>query len=492
MTKKSDPTSENRAFRGRVFGLASAAAVGGFLFGFDSSVINGAVQSINSTIVDPVVSGAARGFVEGIVVAIALLGSAAGAWVAGSLADRWGRPRVMLVGAVLFFVSAIGAGLAVSVWDLGFWRIVGGFGIGIASVVAPAYIGEVSPKGVRGSLASMQQLAITLGIFVALLSDAGLGGAAGNDATNQLWLGLPAWRWMFIVGVIPALVYGVLALTLPESPRYLLLKGDRAKAEEVFGTIVPADEVAGAIEDIEHAIEIDRQGAKASLRGRAFGLQPVVWIGITLSVLQQFVGINVVFYYSNSLWAAVGFSKSATPIISVVSAIVNVLVTFVAIFLVDRAGRRILLLIGSIGMAIPLGTMALAFAFATHSGGGVSLPGAWAPIAVVAANVFVVAFGATWGPIVWVLLGEIFPSRIRARALGVAAAAQWVANFIITETFPPLANASLPVAYTIYAIFAAASFFFVLFNVPETKGIALEKTGALFAGKMDSAPRTSR
>ncbi|MCL2515448.1 MAG: sugar porter family MFS transporter [Microbacteriaceae bacterium] len=469
-------------FRRRVTGLAIAAAVGGFLFGFDSSVINGAVDAIGKQIVAPAVSGPGREFVDGFVVAVALLGSAVGAWIAGNLADRWGRPRVMLLGAALFFVSAIGAGLAQSVWDLGFWRVVGGLGIGIASVIAPAYIGEVAPKGVRGGLASLQQLAITIGIFVALLSDFVLNSAAGNDATASLWLNLGAWRWMFIVGVIPAAVYGYLALRVPESPRYLLLVGRRDEAVQVFSTIVPENEIDTAVGDIEKAIAEDRKNARASLRGPSFGLHPIVWVGIILSVFQQFVGINVVFYYSNSLWTAVGLGAHAF-LLSVISGIVNVLVTFIAIALVDRIGRRILLLIGSIGMAVPLGLEAVAFSFATLHNGQLTLPAAWAAVAVVSANVFIIAFGATWGPLVWVLLGEIFPSRIRARALGVAAAAQWIANFIISETFPPLSSWSLPGTYAIYAIFAALSFFFVLFRVPETKGVALEKTEALFLGR---------
>ena len=476
-------------FRRRVTGLAIAAAVGGFLFGFDSAVINGAVDAIGKQIVAPAVSGPLESFIKGFVVAVALLGSAVGAWIAGGLADRLGRPRVMLIGAILFFVSAIGAGLAQTVWDLGAWRVVGGIGIGIASVIAPAYIGEVSPKAVRGGLASLQQLAITVGIFVALMSDFVLDNAAG-DATRELWLHLDAWRWMFLVGVIPAIVYGYLALRIPESPRYLLLIGKREEAHRVFSTIVPEDEVSGAIDDIENSIAEDKKNAKATLRGPALGLHPIVWIGIILSVFQQFVGINVVFYYSTSLWTAVGLGDYAS-LLSVMSAIVNVLVTFIAIALVDKLGRRLLLLIGSVGMAIPLGAEALAFSFATLEHGQLHLSTGWATLAVIAANIFIIAFGASWGPLVWVLLGEIFPNRIRARALGIAAAAQWIANFLVSETFPPLSSWSLPWTYTIYAVFAALSFFFVLLRVPETKGVALEHTEELFLAQRPESRRPS-
>jgi SP family sugar:H+ symporter-like MFS transporter len=460
------------AMRRKVVGLAVAAAVGGFLFGFDSSVINGAVDSIQHNF-------AHNAFVTSFIVAIALLGCAVGAFIAGRLADRWGRLRVMLLGAILFLVSSIGAGLAFSAWDLGLWRVVGGLGIGIASVVAPAYIAEISPRQSRGRLASLQQLAITIGIFVALLSDALLAGIAGS-ASQQLWFGLEAWRWMFLVGAIPSIVYGILALTLPESPRYLLANGRRDEARRIFSTLVPESDIDRQIGDIENAIKEDKEGAKATLAGNRFGLKPIVWIGIILSVFQQFVGINVIFYYSTTLWHAVGFTEQNSLLITVITSVTNVVVTIVAILLVDRVGRRPILLTGSVGMALSLGLMALSFAFAVTKDGAVSLPNPWGPVALISANAFVVCFGASWGPLVWVLLGEIFPSRIRGKALGVAAAAQWIANFLVTVSFKPLADFSLPFTYGMYAVFAALSFFFVFFKIPETNGMALEQAETLF------------
>ncbi|MDE0545825.1 sugar porter family MFS transporter [Microbacterium sp. C7(2022)] len=455
----------------RAIALAVAAAVGGFLFGFDSSVINGAVESIQGDF-------ALNDFVTGLVVAVALLGCAAGAMIAGSLADKWGRLRVMFLGAILFFVNSIGAAYAFSVWDLALWRVVGGLGIGIASVIAPAYIAEVAPRQIRGGLASLQQLAITLGIFAALLSDFWLEAAAGG-ADNVLWWGLEAWRWMFLVGVVPAVVYGVLAFTLPESPRYLIAKGRSDEARTIITRLVPAVDLDKTMNELVNAIETDRKLAGVSLRGKALGLQPIVWIGIILSVFQQFVGINVIFYYSTSLWNSVGLTNA--PLISVVTSVTNVLVTLVAIFLVDRVGRKPILLTGSVIMTLSLGAMALSFAFAEGSGDSLVLPGVWAPIAIVAANLFVIGFGASWGPLVWVLLGEIFPSRIRAKALGVAAGAQWLANFTITMTFPVMSNWSLPITYGMYALFAGLSFVFVLLRIPETKGMELEQTETLFA-----------
>ncbi len=473
MTTASAPAA---SIKGRVIGLAVAGAIGGFLFGFDSSVVNGAVDAVQSNF-------GLSSTITGLAVASALLGCAVGAYLAGRLADRWGRIPAMVVGASLFFVSAIGSGLAFGVWDLILWRVIGGLGIGIASVIAPAYIAEISPKAIRGRLGSLQQLAITLGIFTALLSDAVLADVAGG-ATSKLWLGLAAWRWMFLVGVIPAVVYGSISLTLPESPRYLLLKGKDSEARRIFIRLWGNGDVDQGITDLTANIKADSfANRKGALRGTALGLKPIVWIGIGLSVFQQFVGINVIFYYSTTLWRAVGFTEKDSFTISVITSVTNILVTLVAIALVDRVGRKPILLVGSVGMAVALGVMALAFSQAHNVAGTPALPAAWGPVALVAANLFVIAFGASWGPVVWVLLGEMFPNHIRARALGVAAAAQWVANFVITITFPPLAAASLVITYGAYAVFAALSFFFVLRFVPETRGIALEDAEHVFAKK---------
>ncbi|WP_449373172.1 sugar porter family MFS transporter [Arthrobacter psychrolactophilus] len=476
MSGTSTSQSSSTGIPRKVVGLAVAGAVGGFLFGFDSSVVNGAVDAMQDTFV---LGDALTGFA----VAVALLGCAIGAFAAGRIADARGRIPAMKIGGVLFLVSALGTGLAFSVYDLIFWRLVGGLGIGLASVIAPAYISEISPRKHRGRLASLQQLAITIGIFAALLSDALFANAA-DGAANVLWLGLPAWRWMFLAAAVPAIVYFLIALKLPESPRYLVLHGKEDEAAKVFKTIAPNEDAEISIREILDAVHADKMAAREStLRGHRFGLMPVVWIGIILSVLQQFVGINVIFYYSTTLWKAVGFQEKDSLTISVVTAIVNILVTLVAIALVDKIGRRPILLTGSIGMAVSLGTMALAFASASGSGSDISLQGAWGPIALVAANVFVISFGVSSGPLVSVLLGEIFPSRIRARALGLAAAAQWIANFAITLTFPSMAAASLPLTYGMYALFAVASFFFVMFKIPETNGMSLEEAETLFDKK---------
>ncbi|GAA4861800.1 sugar porter family MFS transporter [Actinomycetospora straminea] len=456
--------------------ISIVAAVGGFLFGFDSSVINGAVDAINSQF-----GLESSPFLSGFAVAVALLGSAVGAWFAGPTADRYGRVRVMLIAAAAFAISSILSGLAFAVWDLILWRFIAGIGIGIASVIAPAYIAEIAPAHIRGRLASLQQMAIVLGIFVALLSDALLANAAGS-AANVLFLGAEAWRWMFIVGVIPAVIYAILALRIPESPRYLVAKGRNDEAAVVLANVLGSstDAVQHKIGEIADSLRREDKPSLRDLTAPGTGLRPIVWIGILLSVFQQFVGINVIFYYSTTLWQAVGFSESDSFFASVINSLVNVVSTIVAILIVDRVGRKPMLLGGSAGMVVTLAVMAVAFSQAVETVGAdgelsPSLPGVWGPVALVAANLYVVSFAVTWGPVVWVLLGEIFPNWLRAAALAVAAAAQWMANFVVTVTFQALADLSLAFAYGIYAAMALLSFFFVARYVQETKGKELEE-----------------
>jgi MFS transporter, SP family, sugar:H+ symporter len=458
------PTTE-RYDIGRAVLLAAVAALGGFLFGFDTAVINGAVLAIRDTF------GMGAGL-TGFVVASALLGCAVGAWLAGKLADRIGRIRVMVLAAVLFFLSAIGSGLAYSPYDLTFWRIVGGLGVGAASVIAPAYIAEIAPASIRGRLGSLQQLAIVSGIFVALLSDYFLATAAAG-ATKDLWLGLAAWRWMFITLTVPALAYGILALQIPESPRYLMFRGRTVEARAVLSQVLKSG-VDDRIRDINRTIVQDVQSTLRGLRGPVLGLLPIVWVGILLSVFQQFVGINVIFYYSSTLWQQVGFTETDSLIITVLTSVTNIAVTLVAIAVIDKIGRRRLLLIGSAGMSVSLVTLAYVFGTAPLVNGQPALGDTAGSIALVAANAFVVFFGLSWGPTVWVLLGEMFNNRIRAAALGLAASAQWISNFLVSTTFPVLADVNLALAYGLYTAFALLSFLFVSRFVPETKGKQLE------------------
>jgi sugar porter (SP) family MFS transporter len=453
----------------RIVLVAAVAAIGGFLFGFDTAVINGAVGAVQSHFhVGPVALG--------LSVSAALLGSAVGAFTAGRLADRFGRVPTMIVAAVLFLVQSFGVGLAFTIVDFSIWRFVGGFAVGVASVIAPAYIAESAPAYLRGRLGSLQQLAIVTGIFIALLSDYAIAAASGG-AANTFLLGLPAWRWMFLSEVIPSLIYLVGALQIPESPRYLVSIDDLLRARVVLARIVGQTGVEAKIREIRLTLSSERRPRLSDLRGR-YGLLPIVWVGVGLSVFQQFVGINVIFYYSSVLWQAVGFSESQSLLITVITGLTNIVTTLVAIATIDRFGRRPLLLIGSVGMVVTLGALALLFGTAPlDAQGQPHLEGVSGPVALVAANVYVFFFGMSWGPVVWVLLGEMFPNRIRAAALGLSAALQWIANFLVSTTFPVLKNAGLGYAYGLYTLAAILSCVFVLAFVRETKGRELEEMG---------------
>ena len=461
----------------KVVGISIAAAVGGFLFGFDTSVINGAVNALS----DEFSLGAG---LTGFAVSSALLGCATGAWFAGALSNRFGRIPVMVIAAILFFISAVGSGLAFGVWDLIVWRVVGGLGVGAASVIAPAYIAEVAPAKFRGRLGSLQQLAIVLGIFTALLSNAVIANSAGGSS-ETFWLGVAAWRWMFMIEAVPAAAYGIMALFLPESPRFLVRRNELDRASKVLYDFTGEPDVNLKIEQIRHTLEREDTESLRDLLGGRLGLKPIVWLGILLSLFQQLVGINVIFYYSTTLWQSVGFDESQALLTSTFTSVMNIVATIIAILLVDRVGRRIMLLVGSAGMTISLGMMALAFSFGEVAAGSeaVTLPDPWSTIALISANAFVMFFGTTWGPLVWVLLGEIFPNRIRASALAVAAAAQWVTNWAVSATFPTLSTIGLTFAYGLYAGFAALSLVFVYLWVPETKDRELEDMDTLSLGR---------
>jgi len=467
-------TTDNPAahLRRNIVRIACVAALGGLLFGYDSAVINGAVDAIQSQFG---VSDVGIGFA----VASALLGAAVGAAITGRIADRIGRVNSMKIAAALFLISALGSTFSWDISSLVIFRVIGGLGVGAASVLAPAYIAETSPSAVRGRLGSLQQMAIVIGIFLSLLVDALLAALAGGSS-HELWLGgVEAWRWMFLVMAIPSIAYGLLAFTIPESPRYLVATHREGEARSVLSTLLGKDQVELTITRIENSLGESSGRSFRDLLRPGGGIYPIVWVGLILSVLQQGVGINVIFYYSNILWQAVGFTENDAFTTSVITSVVNVLVTVVAILLVDKVGRKPLLLVGSIGMTVSLGALAWVFGTAPVVGGTPQLASAVfgaasAPIALVAANLFVVFFGASWGPVVWVLLGEMFPNRFRAAALSLAAGGQWIANWLVTMTFPWLKSVSLGLAYGIYTALALVSIVFVITAVKETKGKELE------------------
>ena len=453
---------------GYVIALSSVAAIGGFLFGFDSGVVNGTVDALGHAF-------GTRAATTGFAVASVLVGCAVGAFAAGTVADRHGRRPTMLLNAVLFLASAIATGWATSASMFILSRIAGGLAIGAASVLAPMYISEVAPSHVRGRLASLQQLAIVLGLFGAFLSNDILVRVAGG-AGATFWLGAPAWRWMFWMEAVPSVAFLVGALLIPESPRFLVAHGRRDEAHRVFARI--GGDAEGLVRQVEQSLRGEHRPRLSDLIVRGTQrLAPVVWVGMGLAAFQQFVGINIIFYYGEVLWKSAGATEQWALRINLLTGLVNILATIPAIALIDRVGRKPLLVAGSAGMAVTLGVMAVVFATAGVGASGRPLLGhAAAVTGLAAANLYIVAFGVSWGPVMWVLLGEMFPNRMRGAALSVSGATNWVANFAVTVTFLPLLNAvGLGGAYALYALAALVSLPFVWVLVRETRGKTLEQ-----------------
>ncbi|GAB2505496.1 sugar porter family MFS transporter [Microbulbifer agarilyticus] len=453
--------------------ICGVATIGGFLFGFDSGVINGTVtglqQAFNS-------NTAGTGFN----VASMLLGCAVGAFFAGRLADRWGRKTLLLIASVLFVVSAWGSGVATSSPEFVFYRVLGGLAVGAASVMSPAYISEIAPAAIRGRLITINQIAIISGLFAAFVSNYWLANTAGS-AVNEWWMGYNAWRWMFWIEIVPATLFFLALLLIPESPRYLVLSKQTSRATEVLRKLYGEAAVAEKLDSIRQSVASGHRPRMADLletTGEKVGkIRKIVWVGIGLAVFQQLVGINVVFYYGAVLWQAVGFSESDALMINIISGGVSIGACLITMALIDKIGRKPLLLTGSIGMAATLGLVAFAFANSTtDTNGNLQLSHSMGLLALIAANAYVFFFNGSWGPAMWTMLGEMFPNQIRGSGLAVSGLGQWVANFGITMTFPiMLTSIGLAGAYGIYTLFALLSIAFVLYLVHETKGLELEQ-----------------
>ncbi len=450
--------------------ISVVATIGGFLFGFDSGVINGTQDGLHQAF-------RSGEWMQGFEIASMLLGCAVGAFSAGRLADRLGRRNVLILSAVMFLLSALGAGAAVSSGWFIVARVVGGFAVGAASVISPAYIAEVAPARYRGRLATVQQIAIITGLTAAFLSNYLLAAAAGAS-TEPLWGGQAAWRWMFWMQAAPSLLFLLLLLTIPESPRYLVVKRRKDDALRVLTRLLGGDKARATFEEIDASLSNDHHRPRLSdLKSRATGrIRPIVWVGVGLACFQQLVGINVVFYYGAVLWQAVGFSENDALLINVLSGALSIGACVVTVLLIDRIGRKPLLWFGSAGMSLSLALVVVAFASGSLADGHLQLPGRMGTLALVAANAYVVFFNLSWGPVMWVMLGEMFPNQIRGSALAVAGAAQWTSNFVVTVTFPMLlAAAGLAATYGIYLVAAVISVIFVVRHVHETKGKELEQ-----------------
>ena len=452
-----------------VFAICCIAAIGGFLFGFDSGVINGTVDGLQTAFDSDSVG-------TGFNVASMLLGCAIGAFFAGRLADRYGRRALLIVSAVFFLVSAWGSGVATGSLEFVIYRVLGGMAVGAASVMTPAYISEVAPAERRGRLATIQQVAIISGLFIAFVSNYVLAKIAGAS-TASLWFGFDAWRWMFWIEMLPAAIFLLALLGIPESPRFLISRGRDDKATRVLVTLLGEQAGQAKVAEIKASLNADHVPSLRDLINATSGkVHGIVWVGIGLAVFQQLVGINVVFYYGAVLWQAVGFSEGDALLINVISGAVSIGACLIAIALIDRIGRKPLLWAGSVGMALSLCLLAYAFSTASMVDGKLALAGDMGVLALLAANAYVLFFNVSWGPVMWVMLGEMFPNQVRGSGLAVSGLFQWLANFAITMTFPiMLAGIGLAGAYGVYAFFAACSVVFVMKWVKETRGRELEQ-----------------
>ncbi len=450
--------------------VVAVATIGGFMFGYDSGVINGTQNGLEAAF-----NLGRLGI--GINVGAILVGSSIGAFIAGRLSDLIGRRGTMMLAAVLFLASALAAGAATSSAIFILARIVGGLGVGAASVTSPVYISEMTPAGIRGRLSSVQQVMIITGLTGAFLANFVLARWAGGS-TASLWFGFAAWRWMFWLQAIPAAIYFVALLTIPESPRYLVARGRETEAHAVLSRLLGEAEADRKVREIRASLAADHHRPRLSdlVDKRTGRIRPVLWAGIGLAVFQQLVGINVVFYYGATLWQAVGFTEDYALQINILSGTLSIGACLATIALIDRIGRKPLLLIGSAGMAVALALVAWAFSTAvTDAHGSLVLPGHFGLVALISANVYTVFFNLSWGPVMWVMLGEMFPNQIRGSALAVAGFAQWIANAAISVSFPSMAEKpGLAITYVLYAAAAAISFFFVRATVQETRGRELE------------------
>jgi len=468
-------TSSQRANMGFIGAIVAVATIGGFLFGYDSGAVNGTQDGLTAAFnLVPGSFSPSNGL--GFTVASLLIGCFVGAFFAGRLADLMGRRNTLMLAAALFLVGALVQGAAHSHIIFLLARVCGGMAVGAASVLSPAYISEVAPANIRGRLTTVQQIMIITGLTAAFVVNYFLAKYAGVS-TAKFWSGIEAWRWMFLMQAIPAAIFLVALFMIPESPRYLVSKGRTDQARGVLTSLFGADVAGAKLDEIRATFSEDHRPRLSDIKSPSGGVRKIVWVGIMLAAFQQFVGINVIFYYGATLWQLAGFSESQSLAINIVSGVVSIAACFGTIAVIDKIGRKPLLLIGSAGMAVTLFVMVYAFSQGSlDPKGNLVLSKDLGTIAVVAANLYVIFFNFSWGPVMWVMLGEMFPNQIRGSALAVSGFVQWFANFLITFSFPVMAaKLGLTISYTFYAVGAVISFFLVKALVHETRGKELEQ-----------------
>jgi SP family xylose:H+ symportor-like MFS transporter len=459
--------------------LTLIATLGGLLFGYDTAVISGAVGSLKAYFIAPRhLKPNDANLLLGFVTSSALVGCVIGGIIGGWISTHIGRKRGLIISAVLFLISALGAaapefmfapighGGPAYIWNFVGYRIIGGIGVGLASMLAPMYIAEIAPPRIRGNLVAWNQLAIIFGMLVIYFVNYAIA-SVGNSTT---WLNTIGWRYMFLSGTVPALAFLILLFLVPETPRYLMLRGREDEARRVLSRLMPAEEGDKEISEIRASLSEHHSGKLFS-----FGFL-IIFVGIMLSVFQQFVGINVVLYYAPTIFKGMGLTTNASLLQTIIVGAVNLLFTIVAVLTVDRLGRKPLQIIGALVMAVSM--IALGSNFMLHGKGIVAL---------ISMLVYIAGFAMSWGPVTWVLLSEIFPNQIRGKAMAVAVAAQWIANLTVSWTFPILDGNPYLVkhfhhgfAYWIYGVMSILAAIFVWALVPETKNRSLEQMEKLW------------
>jgi MFS transporter, SP family, arabinose:H+ symporter len=428
-----------------VVAITVVAAIGGLIFGFDTAIVAGATRYMKEQF-------SLNSLQEGWAVAVVLIGCMFGAGLAGPASDRIGRKRFMLISAALFLISAVGCALPRTMGQFVFFRFIGGLGIGSASLLSPLYISEIAPARIRGALVSVNQMAIVTGILLAYF-------------VNWIFAGIgPAnWRWMYATGAIPSLLFFILLLRVPESPRWLVRNGRDREAEGVLTRVNTAEIAAGEIRSIKDALSRE-QGTLGELFKKGFR-RPLM-IAIVLAVFQQITGINAILYYAPRIFEGAGFARISAIGQSTLVGLVNLLFTVVAITLADRVGRRPLLLVAAGGMGISLALLGAAFKFQFLPPSGL----------LIIILLYIAFFASAMGPLVWVVMAEIFPTRMRGSAMGLATLVLWLADFAVTLTFPIITDKlNQATAFWIYAVMCAADLVFMFFFLPETKGRSLEE-----------------
>lgn len=427
------------------------AAIGGFLFGYDTAVVSGAIGYMETYFT---LDAAAKGWAA----SCALIGCMLGAMVAGMLSDSWGRKKVLQLAALAFAVSSLGILIPMNFTGFILFRLIGGIGIGLASILAPLYISEIAPAESRGQLVSIYQLGIVIGILVIYFVNAGIA-----SLNSEEWNTHTGWRWMFGSGLLPSAIFLLLLINVPESPRWLVQKNQIASAEAILLKINNADVAAAELANIQAAIA-EKQISLSELWSTGF--RKALIIGVILAILSQITGINVIMYYAPEIFKQTGADTESSFMQTIIVGTINFLMTLVAIRYVDRWGRKKLLLIGSLGMAICLLIVGACFYY--------NIEQAW--LLLVAILAYISFFAISLGPLTFVVVSEIFPNPVRGRAMSVAIFFLWLSVYVVSQTFPMLLE-SLGAAYTfwIYMILSAVAFLFVVKFIPETKGKSLEE-----------------